>query len=77
MVTMIDEIFDRHYQAHRAELNASLVAAIAHLGRAAAQAFDALNRIEYQAPWAKAKPARRRLAQRRGARTSTHRAPRL
>jgi len=59
MVTMIDEIFDRHYQAGRTELNASLSAAVARLGRAAGQAFAALNRIEYQAPWSAAsKPAR-------------------
>jgi hypothetical protein len=49
---MVDEIFDRHYQAARSDLNATLVHAFAGLGRAAGNAFTVLNRIEYQAPWA-------------------------
>ena len=51
MVTMIDEIYDRHYQAHRAELNNALAAALARLGRAIGNAFAVLNRIEYAEPW--------------------------
>ncbi|NUQ18709.1 MAG: hypothetical protein HOP95_09705 [Sphingomonas sp.] len=49
---MIDEIYDRHYQAHRAELNASLVRGVVRLGQALANAFAVLNRIEYSEPWA-------------------------
>ena len=59
MVTMIDEIYDRNYAAARAELNAAALSGLARLGRAVSNAFEVLNRIEYQAPWApKAKRAR-------------------
>ena len=68
MVTMVDEIFDRHYQAGRNELNKSLASAFGRLGHAVNNAFEVLVKIEYQAPWA-VKPS--------GARASTHRAPRL
>jgi hypothetical protein len=59
MVTMVDEIFDRHYQASRTELNASLLAGFRHFGQAFGNAFKVLNRIEYSAPWA-ANPKRAR-----------------
>jgi hypothetical protein len=52
MVTMVDEIYDRHYQDARAELNAAIASAFARLGSAAGNAFKVLNRIEYSAPWA-------------------------
>ena len=52
MVTMVDEIFDRHYQAGRTELNASILNAFSRLGQAFGNAFKVLNRIEYSAPWA-------------------------
>ena len=59
MFTMIDEIFDRHYQSGRNELNAALVSAASRFGRAVSNAFTVLNRIEYSAPWtAKAKRVR-------------------
>jgi hypothetical protein len=51
MVTMIDEIFDRHYQSGRSELNAALAGAFSRLGNAVGNAFGVLNRIEYSAPW--------------------------
>ncbi len=51
MITMVDEIFDRHYQAGREALNASILSAFSRLGRAISNAFKVLNRIEYQAPW--------------------------
>lgn len=54
---MIDEIFDRQYQAGRARMNGSITAGLASFGRAVGEAFRVLNRIEYQAPWAK--PSRR------------------
>lgn len=56
MVIMVDEIFDRHYREGRAELNASIDRALKRLGNAIGNAFDVLNRIEYNAPWA---PTRR------------------
>jgi hypothetical protein len=49
---MVDEIFDRQYQAARSDLNASLAAGLARLAGTAGNAFRVLNRIEYQAPWA-------------------------
>jgi len=52
MVTMIDEIYDRNYQAGREQLNAALAAGFRKLGRAVNNAFEVLNRIEYEAPWA-------------------------
>ena len=52
MVTMIDEIFDRQYQAGRAELNASILPLFTKFGRAFGNAFKVLNRIEYSSPWA-------------------------
>ena len=59
MVTMIDEIYDRHYQSSRADINAALIAGLARLGRAVGNAFTVLNRIEYSDPWA-AKPRKAR-----------------
>jgi len=59
MVTMIDELFDRSYRDGRARLNASLATGLSHLTNAVMNAFDVLNRIEYQAPWT-ARPKRAR-----------------
>jgi hypothetical protein len=52
MITVIDQIFDRNYQHGRADLNAALVGALKHVGNVLDEAFAALNRIEYSAPWA-------------------------
>jgi hypothetical protein len=49
---MVDEIYDRHYQAARSELNRAIVKTLARFGSAIGNAFKVLNRIEYQAPWA-------------------------
>jgi len=49
---MMDEIFDRNYQAGRAELNASLINGLSRLRSAVNNAFAVLNRIEYSEPWA-------------------------
>ena len=49
---MIDEIFDRHYQDGRKQLNDAIVTGLVRLARTVAEAFRVLNRIEYQAPWA-------------------------
>jgi hypothetical protein len=59
MVTMIDELFDRSYRDGRARLNASLASGLSHLTDAVMNAFNVLNRIEYQAPWT-ARPKRAR-----------------
>ena len=59
MVTMVDEIYDRHYREGRAELNAALANTFARLGNAVDNAFNVLNRIEYSAPWV-SKPRRAR-----------------
>ena len=48
---MIDEIFDRNYQAGRAELNAALATGAVRLAAAVRNAFAVLNRIEYSEPW--------------------------
>jgi hypothetical protein len=52
MVTMVDEIFDRHYREGRAELNASIDRALKRFGNSIGNAFSVLQRIEYDAPWA-------------------------
>jgi len=49
---MIDERYDRDYQAGRAALNASVGSALARLRAEMSVVFEALNRIEYSAPWA-------------------------
>ena len=51
MITMIDEIYDRHYREARSELNAFVADLLASFGRAILNSFKVLNRIEYQAPW--------------------------
>jgi hypothetical protein len=48
---MIDETYDRHYQAARSDLNAALSRGFGRLGRAIGNAFQVLNRIEYESPW--------------------------
>ena len=48
---MIDQHFDRQYQAGRSDLNAAIVAAARRLGKALDNAFGALNRIAFAAPW--------------------------
>ena len=59
MITMVDEIYDRHYREARSQLNASLANAFRRLSRSIGNAFEVLVNIEYQAPWAtKAKRVR-------------------
>jgi len=56
---MIDEIYDRQYQAGRDALNGSIIGLLRRLGDASGNAFKVLNRIEYSAPWtAQAKRAK-------------------
>ncbi|HET7606442.1 MAG TPA: hypothetical protein VFK28_10285 [Sphingomicrobium sp.] len=49
---MMDELFDRQYQAGREHLNAGIGAGFRTLRRAIGNTFDVLYRIEYDAPWA-------------------------
>jgi len=51
---MVDEIYDRQYQAGRAELNAGLGRGFAAIGRG----LEALHRFEWSAPWKPARTAR-------------------
>ena len=52
---MVDEIYDRHYQAGRQEFHAGIDRGLARLSHAVMSGFDALNRIQFAAPWAPAK----------------------
>jgi hypothetical protein len=54
MVTMVDEIFDRQYQAGRKQLHATVRSGFARLSQAIGNAFEVLVRIEYNEPWAAA-----------------------
>jgi hypothetical protein len=49
---MIDEIFDRHYQAGRAQLNAALLNVFRRVGKTTGDSLKVLHRIEWSAPWA-------------------------
>jgi len=51
MVTMIDEIYDRDYQAGRDQLNDAIVSGLSRFAHSVGTAFAVLNRIEYDAPW--------------------------
>ena len=55
MVTMVDKIFDRDYQAGRNELNAAISSSFGRLARAIGDALKVLNRIQYDAPWTAAR----------------------
>ena len=48
---MRDQLFDREYQAGRAELNASIDRAIANIGKSLGDSLKVLHRIEWSAPW--------------------------
>lgn len=56
---MMDELFDRGYQAGRAELNSGLGRTLARLASETRTAFHTLNRLQWSAPWA-ARPAPRK-----------------
>ena len=59
MVTMVDEIYDRHYREARGELNAAVARGLGRFGQAIQDAFEVLVGIEYSEPWA-TKPKRAR-----------------
>jgi hypothetical protein len=52
MQTMIDDLFDRDYQAGRDALNAEIARLASRFATAFSNAFKVLNRIEYSEPWA-------------------------
>jgi len=60
MVTMIDEIFDRGYQAARANMNAGVADAFSGIGQTIGDSLKVLHRIEWSAPWAPPKKRVRR-----------------
>jgi len=51
MITMVDEIFDRNFQAGRAEFNAALLGLGRKLRDTVAPAFLAIHHFEWDAPW--------------------------
>lgn len=48
---MVDELFDRDYQAGRADLNKGIAALAGRIRNAIAPVFIAMRRIEWDAPW--------------------------
>ena len=48
---MVDEIFDRGYQAGRAELHAGIDALVGKVRDAIAPALSAIYHFEWDAPW--------------------------
>lgn len=48
---MIDQLYDRNYQAARAQMNADIGSGLARLARNIRVTLDALHRIEFAAPW--------------------------
>ena len=50
---MIDEIYDRQYQAGRADLHAGIDRAVSAIGRELGKSLKVLHSIEWSAPWAR------------------------
>ena len=63
---MVDEMFDRDYQARRQELNAGIDAGVANLVAAMRNGFEVLNRSQFDAPWAAQIKRRQRRNDRAG-----------
>jgi hypothetical protein len=57
MFTMVDELFDRGYQAGRVDLNAGLDRVFHRIGAEIRTALAALNRLQWSAPWSERRPA--------------------
>ena len=51
MNTMVDEIYDRGYQAGRAELHDGIDSVARKLRHAIMPVFEALHRLEWDSPW--------------------------
>ncbi len=52
---MIDEIFDWQYQSGRKELHGGIDRLVKRVGGALAVTFEATQRVQFDAPWAKRK----------------------
>jgi len=52
MITMVDEIYDRAYQASRAQLHAGIDRFFATIGREFGKSLKAVHEFEWSAPWA-------------------------
>ena len=50
---MNDESFDRVYQSGRTDLNAGIDRLVNRVGRSIGSAFDAIHRVQFNAPWSK------------------------
>ena len=48
---MVDEIFDRTYQAGRANLNDGIERAFNRIGTTIGKSFKVLHNIQWNAPW--------------------------
>lgn len=48
---MIDEIFDRQYQAGRAHLNDGIDRAVKRIAQELGASLKTMHRIEWSAPW--------------------------
>ena len=60
---MQDEIYDRYYQAGRADLHAGLDRGFAAIGRFLGATFDAIHDVQFDAPWKRRpRPARDKRA---------------
>ena len=51
---MQDEIYDRYYQAGRADLHAGLDRGFQAVGHFIATTFNAIHDVQFSAPWKKA-----------------------
>jgi hypothetical protein len=51
MVTMVDEIFQRDYDASRAALNGAIVGGLSRLGHSLRSSLEVLHRMQFAAPW--------------------------
>jgi hypothetical protein len=52
MQIMIDDLFDRDYQAGRKAINSEIARMASRFAAGFSNAFKVLHRIEYSAPWA-------------------------
>jgi len=53
---MMDQHFDRGYQAGREELRAGIDALVRRLVTGGSEVFDAIHRIQFSAPWTNPRP---------------------
>ena len=55
---MMDEHFDRNYQAGREAFHAGIDALLARLSSEVSAVFAAIHRIHFSAPWTNSRPRR-------------------